>query len=92
MRTGDNQVPLTFAFRQDGEKLTGSVTTPSGDVLPLNDGKVLGDKLSFFVQAEMDGNPTRFLSEGILKGDEITLTTKSAGGSDFAPMVLKRVK
>jgi hypothetical protein len=61
--------------------------------LPLNDGKVVGDKVSFFVQVDMGGNPTKFSSEGIVKGDEITLTTKSEGGPDFGgPMILKRVK
>jgi hypothetical protein len=41
----------------------------------------------------MGGNPAKFTSQGIIKGDEISLTTKSEGGPDFGgPMVLKRVK
>ena len=93
LQMGDNPFTLTYAFEQDGEKLTGTVTGPGGEPLPLNDGKVVGDKVSFNVEVDMGGNPATFRSEGIVKGDEITLTTKSDGGPDFGgPMILKRVK
>jgi hypothetical protein len=94
MQMGDNPFTLTYALKQDGEKLTGTVTGPQGDPMPLADGKVTGDKVSFSVQANMGGTPTKFVSEGIIKGDEITLTTKVEGGEAFGggPMVLKRVK
>ncbi len=92
LQMGDNPFPLTFAFKQDGEKLTGTVTTPQGDTLPLNDGKVVADKISFIVMADAGGNATKYISEGTIKGDEITLTTKPEGGPEFAPMALKRVK
>ena len=88
---GDNPLDLTFAFKQDGEKLTGTVATPSGD-LPLSDGKVVGDKISFFVMADTDGTPTKGICEGVIKGDEITVAIKTAGGKDYGSMVLKRVK
>src|ERR1017187_1689184 len=92
MSMGDNQFTLAYSFKQDGEKLTGTVTGPQGDPLPLNDGKVVGDKVSFNVKVDMGGNPAKFSSEGVIKGDEIALTTKSEGGPDFPPMVLKRGK
>ena len=88
---GDNPIDLTFVFKQDGEKLTGTVATPSGD-LPLSDGKVVGDKISFFVQADMGGTPTKFISEGVVKGDEITMSTKPDAGEAYGSRVLKRVK
>jgi len=93
MQMGDNPLPLTFTFKQDGENLTGTVTTPQGEPLPLNAGKVVGDKVTFYVQTEMDGNPTKFMSEGTIKGDEITLSTK-VGGQEFGggPIVIKRAK
>jgi hypothetical protein len=93
MQMGDNPISLTYAFKQDGEKVTGTVTTPQGQAIPLSDGKVAGDKVTFYVQVDMGGTPVKFSSEGVLKGDEITLTTKSEGGPDMGPaMVLKRVK
>jgi hypothetical protein len=93
MQMGDNPISLTYAFKQDGEKVTGTVTTPQGQAIPLSDGKIAGDKITFYVQVDMGGNPTKFSSEGVFKGDEITLTTKAEGGPEMGPpMVLKRVK
>ncbi|HXA48747.1 MAG TPA: hypothetical protein VNV86_00515 [Candidatus Acidoferrum sp.] len=90
MATGNNQIPLTYKFTQDGAKLTGTVTGPGGD-LPLADGKVDGDQISFYVTAEMGGQPARFTSTGTVKGEEIVLETK---GESFTspPMTLKRAK
>ena len=91
LQAGSDPIALTFTFKQDGEKLTGSVTSPQG-ALPLNEGKVVGDKVSFFVMTDMNGTPTRFISEGVVKGDEITLNLSAQGGPDFGPTLLKRVK
>src|SRR5438105_9650960 len=76
MTMGDNQFTLSYDFKQDGEKLTGTVTGPQGNPLALNDGKVEGDKLSFTIQAEGPNGSFKISSEGTIKGDEITLASK----------------
>src|ERR1017187_9449674 len=83
LQMGNNPFTLTYALKQDGEKLTGTVTGPQGQPLPLSEGKIVADKVSFFVQVDMGGNPTKFISEGVVKGDETTLTTKAEGGQDL---------
>ncbi len=91
MIAGDNPIPLTYNFKQDGAKLTGTVTGPNGD-LRLDDGKVDGDKVSFSVMVDMGGTPTKFTGEGTIKSaDEIVLKTTTP---DFEapPMTLKRSK
>jgi hypothetical protein len=90
---GDNQITLNYTFKQEGAKLTGFINTPGGD-LPLQDGKVEGDKMTFSVVFEMDGNKSKFVSTGVIKGDEISLTSKAdtGGGYDTPPMTLKRAK
>jgi hypothetical protein len=90
MAFGDNQFNLTYIFKQEGDKLTGVVNGPNGD-LPLADGQVHGDKLSFAVNVEVNGNPTKFTSEGTLKGEEIVLTTKG-GAFGAGSVTLKRSK
>jgi hypothetical protein len=91
---GDNGgMQLSFTFKQDGTKLTGSVLTPQGgDPIAISDGKVDGDKISFTVVIQ--GGMT-ISHEGTLNaaGDEIKLTTKSEGG-DFpgGEIILKRAK
>jgi hypothetical protein len=89
MAFGDQQIPLSYTFKVDGDKLTGAVHGPNGD-LPLIEGKVEGDKISFAISVDMGGNPTKFVSSGTVKGEEIALDTKAG---DFAStMTLKRAK
>lgn len=88
-----NSFSLTYTFKQDGAKLTGTVLPPHGDVLPLDNGKVDGDKVSFSVKVDMNGSTTTFSSEGTINGDEIVLKTKAdSGDMDFPPMTIKRQK
>jgi opacity protein-like surface antigen len=89
-----DQFSLKFVFKQVGETLTGNVIGPQGDPLPITDGKVQGDKLTFTVKVDMGGNSMKITHEGTIKGDEISLTTKVEGGGDFGggPMTLKRQK
>ena len=87
-----NTFTLTYTFKQDGAKLTGTVLGPQGDPLPIDNGKVEGGKISFSVKVDMNGG-TVFSSEGTINGDEITLKTKAdSGDMDFPPMTIKRQK
>jgi autotransporter translocation and assembly factor TamB len=87
-----NSFNLTYSFKQDGEKLTGTVAGPQGDPIQLEEGKVQGDKISFTVHVEFNGG-TKFTSEGTIKGEEITITTKAEGGEALGgPMTLKKQK
>ena len=88
---GNGDFSLTYNFKQDGDKFTGTVLTPQGDPLPLIDCKLDGDKISFAVKVDMGGNTVTFSSKGTVKGDEITLTTTNDGGMDFGgEMKLKK--
>lgn len=90
---GGNDFPLTYTFKQDGDKFTGTVTGPQGDPLPLVDCKLDGDKISFAVKVDMGGNAATFSSKGTVKGDEMVLTTTNDAGIDFGGAVtLKRQK
>ena len=88
-----NSFTLTYTFKQEGTKLMGTVLSPHGDTLPIDNGKVDGDKISFSVKVDMDGTTTNFSSEGTINGDEITIKTKAdSGDMDFPPMTIKRQK
>jgi hypothetical protein len=80
---------LSFTFKQDGAKLTGTVTGPRGDPIEIADGKIAGVKLSFTVNV----NGMVIKHEGVVSGDTIKLTTKSDQG-DFpgGDMTLTRAK
>lgn len=90
MKTPDgNNFTLTFVFKQDGTKLTGTVAGPEGDPLAVENGKVDGDKFSFSVSF----NGATITHTGTIAGDEIKMSSKSDSG-DFPPMqmTLKRSK
>jgi len=87
-----NSFTLTYNFKQDGAKLTGTVLGPQGDPLPIDNGKVEGGKISFSVKVPFNGG-TVISSEGTINGDEITLKTKAEGGDmDTPPVTIKRQK
>ena len=93
MAGGGADFSLTYSFKQDGNKLSGTVTGPQGDPMPLIDCKIDGDKIFFAVKVDMGGNATTFSSKGTVKGDVIALTTTNDAGLDFGgQMTLKRQK
>ena len=88
-----NDFSLTYSFKQDGDKFSGTVTGPQGDPMPLINCKLDGDNIAFAVKVDMGGNSTTFTSKGVIKGDEIALTTTNDAGMDFGgAMTLKRQK
>ena len=85
---GDS-MQITFTFKQDGAKLTGTVASPMGDPMEITEGKVDGDKLSFNVSF----NGMTIKHEGVFSGDTIKLTTKSESGAfPDMEMTLTRAK
>jgi len=92
MQTGGDPYPLAFVFKVEGAKLTGTVVGPEGQPLPLTEGKVTGDKVSFVVHSEVNGGPAKFVCEGAVKGEEIALNIMIEGGQDFGTSMLKRAK
>jgi hypothetical protein len=80
---------ITFTFKQDGVKLTGTVGSPmGGDPMEITDGKVDGDKLSFTVSF----NGMTIKHEGVITEDTIKLTTKAEGDFPGGAMTLTRNK
>ena len=70
----------TFTFKADGEKLTGTVSGPQGDVA-ISDGTIKGDDISFNQTFEMQGNSVKVIYKGKVSGDEIKFTRAREGGN-----------
>ncbi|MGD0682828.1 MAG: hypothetical protein ABR990_12350 [Terracidiphilus sp.] len=81
---------LTFDFHVDGAKLTGTVTTPRGD-MPISDGKIDGDNISFAQVMNRDGNEFKMTYTGKIDGDTIKFT-RQAGDRPAREFVASRVK
>jgi hypothetical protein len=69
----------TFNFKADGNSLTGTVSGRGGD-MPIADGKIDGDTISFTQTMEFNGNTMKFLYKGTVSGDEIKLSRSRDGG------------
>jgi hypothetical protein len=76
-RQGPTQT--TFTFKVEGAKLTGTVSSPMGD-MEISDGKVEGNNISFAVVREFNGNKMTQLYKGVVSGDEIKFTRDMQGG------------
>lgn len=74
LKFGDNELPLTYTFKVDGEALTGSVSTGQGD-LPLANGKVKGNDFTF----TLDVNGTTMPQVGKFYGDSTTIDSEFNG-------------
>jgi len=77
------EIPLTFEFKVDGDKLTGTVEGPLGK-LPISNGKISGDEISF----EVDVNGTIIKYKANAKPSEFKL--KSTGFDQEWELTMKR--
>jgi hypothetical protein len=69
----------TFNFKVDGSTLTGTVSGRMGD-MPIADGKIDGDQVSFTQTMEFNGNAMKFVYKGTVSGDEIKFSRQRDGG------------
>ena len=72
--TPNGEIELVYNFTVDGETLTGALTTQFGD-LPLQDGKIQGETLSFTMT--FGENPVAYT--GVVRGDTIVLSSNWGG-------------
>jgi hypothetical protein len=76
---------LTFTFKVDGAKLTGTLGSPMGDQ-PISEGKASGDDISFvmvFAPPDGGGGPgggMKIVFKGKVAGDQIKMTQTFEGG------------
>ena len=97
-RNGGPGRPVTITLKQDGNKLTGSVPGMGrgGDNPPppteITNGKVDGDKISFEVVREFNGNKMTQKFDGTVKGDQIDfkITRDTQNGPQTSEVVAKK--
>ncbi len=71
---GGEPMQMEFTFKADGDKLTGTTIGGPDQQIPIKDGKIDGDKISFTVQPDFQGTTLTFKYKGEVKGDEIKLS------------------
>jgi hypothetical protein len=76
-RNGETR-EVTFNLKADGGNLTGSTTTPRGE-MPIEEGKIDGDQISFSQTMSFGGNQVKLVYHGTVSGDEIKFTRTREG-------------
>jgi len=79
------EMKLVFHFKQDGEKLTGTVEGPAGEV-PITEGSINGDAIAFTVEV----GDMKIVHKGTVTGDEMKLKVEI--GEQTMEMTAKREK
>jgi hypothetical protein len=71
-----NQVPLSYVLKADGANLTGTATTPQGDI-SITDGKITGDTFSFNVS--LNGSDFKHSGKFYAAADSVGLDVDANG-------------
>ena len=73
--TPGGAMQVSYTFKADQSTLTGATTGPDGAKIPIADGKIDGNKLSFTLTLDFGAGPTKFVYAGELNGQDLKLTT-----------------
>jgi hypothetical protein len=79
-----NPVPLTYDFKIEGDKLTGSIETPQGD-LPITDGKVEGKTFTFAV--DVSGHTIKTQGKYYAEADSVGLDIDFGGDKTHSKLL-----
>ena len=79
----------TFMFKSAGDQLTGTMTGFQGDV-PIKEGKISGDDISFKVTFDFNGNSVGFSYTGKVSASEIKMKRTRDGADQVQEFVAKK--
>jgi hypothetical protein len=72
----------TFAFKVDGEKLSGETVSSFAGKSEIAEGTIKGDDLSFTITINLQGNEMKVKYSGkVVNKDEIKLTAEAGGNN-----------
>jgi len=87
-----NTREVTYTFKADGDTLTGTATGMGGREMPISEGKVSGDEISFKTKIERNGNTMVMNYKGKVSGGEIRFTVQREGGDQSREFTAKRAQ
>ncbi len=78
-------VPLTLQLRQQGDAISGTVTSPFGQS-DLTEGSLSGNEVRFTISVDIQGTPMRVTFAGRIEGDRMsgTVTVEGMGSFPFS--------
>ena len=73
------EFPVSFTFKADGAALTGSTLGFDGMPVPIKDGKIDGNTITFTVTFDFGGMPFMLSYKGIVSADQIKMSGDAFG-------------
>ena len=83
-------VPLTFNLKADGETVNGTIDGMPSPAAKIQDGKLNGDDLTFWITIDYQGMPVKLVYKGKVAGDEIKFNFGTKDGSWGTEVTAKR--
>lgn len=74
-----SEVPVSWTFKADGDTLTGGVRQAGGPEIPIKEGKIDGNNISFFIVVDFQGTQMQVNYKGVVSPTEIVLTGEVQG-------------
>ena len=71
--TPGGAMAITYTFKADGAKLTGNSLGPDGSPLPIKNGKLEGNKISFAQDIDFGQGPVTFNYTGVVSPTDLKL-------------------
>jgi hypothetical protein len=76
---GNGPIERSFSFKVDGKKLMGETSSEMMGKSVITDGVIDGDKISFSITGNLQGNEMKIHYKGTVHNNEITLTSEVNG-------------
>ena len=87
---GDSGREVVFQLKSAGTKVSGTMSSASGEPRPITQGQLNGDDISLTIASEWQGNPVKLTAKGKVAGSEMKLTLEAEGGGWSTDLVLKK--
>lgn len=84
------EIPVSYTFKADGTTLTGTSSGPENTTIPIKDGKINGNSISFSVTFDFGGQETKIDYKGTVSPDQIKLSFDMMGQT--TEILLKKAK
>ncbi len=83
-------VPLTFNLKSEGDAVTGTVDGLPTPAAKIQEGKLQGEAVSFWLTIDYQGQPVKLVYKGKLSGDQIQFQFGTEDGSWGTEVTAKR--
>jgi hypothetical protein len=87
---GGQAIPVSYTFKAEGTTLTGTTSGPENTTIPIKNGKIEGNNISFTVTFDMGGQEMKIDYKGVVSPDQIKLSFDMMGQT--TEIVVKKAK